>query len=69
MHMRMPCYPLQWSDDVGRHHRGSGYATRKTNKQLDDKMIPLMGSGRFHLCAQMINFTIPVRFERHLGVA
>jgi cobalt/nickel transport system permease protein len=46
-----------------------GYATRKLNKQLDDKMIPLMGVlGAFIFAAQMINFTIPgTGSSGHLG--
>jgi cobalt/nickel transport system permease protein len=47
----------------------SGYASRKLKKQLDDKMIPLMGVlGAFIFAAQMINFTIPgTGSSGHLG--
>ena len=47
----------------------SGYAAQKLKKQLDDKMIPLMGVlGAFIFAAQMINFTIPgTGSSGHLG--
>ncbi|MCG6537634.1 MAG: energy-coupling factor ABC transporter permease [Syntrophales bacterium LBB04] len=37
-----------------------GYASQRLKRQIDDKMIPLMGVlGAFIFAAQMINFTIP----------
>jgi cobalt/nickel transport system permease protein len=47
----------------------SGYASQKLKKQIDDKMIPLMGVlGAFIFAAQMINFTIPgTGSSGHLG--
>ena len=37
-----------------------GYASKKLKKNIDDKMVPLMGVlGAFVFAAQMINFTIP----------
>jgi cobalt/nickel transport system permease protein len=47
----------------------SGYAAQKLKKQIDDKMIPLMGVlGAFIFAAQMINFTIPgTGSSGHLG--
>lgn len=47
----------------------SGYASQKLEKQIDDKMIPLMGVlGAFIFAAQMINFTIPgTGSSGHLG--
>lgn len=47
----------------------SGFATQKLKKQIDDKMIPLMGVvGAFIFAAQMINFTIPgTGSSGHLG--
>ena len=47
----------------------SGYASKKLDKQLDDKLIPLMGVlGAFIFAAQMINFTIPgTGSSGHLG--
>ena len=47
----------------------SGYASKKLKKQIDDRMIPLMGVlGAFIFVAQMINFTIPgTGSSGHLG--
>ncbi len=47
----------------------SGYASKKLNRQIDDKLIPLMGVlGAFIFAAQMINFTIPgTGSSGHLG--
>jgi len=47
----------------------SCYASQKLKKQIDDKMVPLMGVlGAFIFAAQMINFTIPgTGSSGHLG--
>jgi len=38
----------------------TGYASKKLKREIDDRMIPLMGVlGAFIFAAQMINFTIP----------
>lgn len=46
-----------------------GYASGRLKKQLDDRIIPLMGVlGAFIFAAQMINFTIPATGSSgHLG--
>jgi len=46
-----------------------GYASKKLNRQIDDRLIPLMGVlGAFIFAAQMINFTIPgTGSSGHLG--
>jgi cobalt/nickel transport system permease protein len=46
-----------------------GYASKKLKRQIDDRMIPLMGVlGAFIFAAQMINFTIPgTGSSGHLG--
>jgi cobalt/nickel transport system permease protein len=37
-----------------------GYASKKLRREIDDRIIPLMGVlGAFIFAAQMINFTIP----------
>jgi cobalt/nickel transport system permease protein len=45
------------------------YASKKLNRQIDDRLIPLMGVlGAFIFAAQMINFTIPgTGSSGHLG--
>jgi cobalt/nickel transport system permease protein len=47
----------------------TGYASRKLKREIDDRMIPLMGVlGAFIFAAQMINFTIPgTGSSGHLG--
>jgi len=47
----------------------TGYASKKLKRELDDRMIPLMGVlGAFIFAAQMINFTIPgTGSSGHLG--
>ena len=46
-----------------------GYASKKLNREIDDRLIPLMGVlGAFIFAAQMINFTIPgTGSSGHLG--
>jgi cobalt/nickel transport system permease protein len=46
-----------------------GYASKKLKRQIDDRLIPLMGVlGAFIFAAQMINFTIPgTGSSGHLG--
>ena len=47
----------------------TGYASRKLKREIDDRMIPLMGVlGAFIFAVQMINFTIPgTGSSGHLG--
>jgi cobalt/nickel transport system permease protein len=47
----------------------TGYASKRLNKRIDDRTIPLMGVlGAFIFAAQMINFTIPgTGSSGHLG--
>ncbi len=47
----------------------AGYASKKLKRDIDDRMIPLMGVlGAFIFAAQMINFTIPgTGSSGHLG--
>jgi len=47
----------------------TGYASKKLKRQIDDRLIPLMGVlGAFIFAAQMINFTIPgTGSSGHLG--
>ncbi len=47
----------------------TGYASRRLKRQVDDRLIPLMGVlGAFIFAAQMINFTIPgTGSSGHLG--
>jgi cobalt/nickel transport system permease protein len=47
----------------------TGYASKKLKREIDDRMIPLMGVlGAFIFAAQMINFTIPgTGSSGHLG--
>ena len=46
-----------------------GYASKKLKREIDDRLIPLMGVlGAFIFAAQMINFTIPgTGSSGHLG--
>jgi cobalt/nickel transport system permease protein len=46
-----------------------GYASKKLKRQIDDRLIPLMGVlGAFIFASQMINFTIPgTGSSGHLG--
>jgi len=46
-----------------------GYASKRLKRQIDDRLIPLMGVlGAFIFAAQMINFTIPgTGSSGHLG--
>jgi cobalt/nickel transport system permease protein len=47
----------------------TGYASKKLKREIDDRVIPLMGVlGAFIFAAQMINFTIPgTGSSGHLG--
>jgi cobalt/nickel transport system permease protein len=47
----------------------TGYASKRLKRQIDDRLIPLMGVlGAFIFAAQMINFTIPgTGSSGHLG--
>ena len=47
----------------------TGYTSKKLNREIDDRTIPLMGVlGAFIFAAQMINFTIPgTGSSGHLG--
>ena len=47
----------------------TGYASKRLRRQIDDRLIPLMGVlGAFIFAAQMINFTIPgTGSSGHLG--
>lgn len=54
-----------WAASIG----GIAYSVKKLKKNMDEKMIPLMGvMGAFVFAAQMINFTIPATGSSgHLG--
>ena len=47
----------------------TGYASKRLKREIDDRMIPLMGVlGAFIFAAQMVNFTIPgTGSSGHLG--